>query len=106
MYQRVTYADFGVERVRYSGTRTAIAELLIHRCETNDSMTQLGWYTRHSIIDHIKSGQKYMTIQIDRQSNTWHKGADIHVVRTSSGEYLRTDQNQISADNLGNLPEG
>ena len=100
---KVTYANFGIEKKRTDKTGV-ISALLIWSCDQYNTMNPLGWYTRDAIIQHIKSGQTYMTISIT--TNGWSMGAEIHVVRTKDGEYLRTDTNQISGDNLVNLPEG
>lgn len=35
------------------------------------------------------------------KNGTWYTGEDVHVV---DNRYLRTDSNNIKADNLGNLP--
>ena len=105
MYQRNVNAQFGIEKKR---TRNgAISELLIHRQESDRSLTRLGWYTRQAIVDHIEAGNTYMTVRIDHASNTWYPGEDVHVVTTRDGsKYLRTDRNAVPGDNLGNLPEG
>ncbi len=100
MFQ-VINAEFGIEKKRILDG--AIAELLVRRLEADNSMSYVGWYSRQVIVDHIKQGHTYMTIII---SGNWCKGADINVVRTNFGEYLRTDRNRTSADNLDNIPEG
>ncbi len=100
MFQVVT-AEYGIEKKR---TRNGvIVELLIYHRDDSNTMHYVGWYSRQAIIDHIKQGHTYMTIVIN---GNWHRGADVGVVRTVHGEYLRTDRNQTSADNLGNIPEG
>jgi hypothetical protein len=103
MSQQIAYADFGISKV--IDANGVITTLLVHRREANDSMKQLDWYARQAIIESIaKNGSTYMTIHIDKATNTWSKGADIHVVTMKDGkQYLRTDRNQIAADNLDNL---
>jgi hypothetical protein len=97
------YADFGLQKKR-PDSQGNITDLLVHRREADDSMTYLGWYTRAAIIEHIEQGNTYMTIEI--KDGIWHKGAEVHVVRTAHGKYLRTDRNSIARDNLDNLPNG
>ena len=100
MFQ-IAYAEYGIQKKRTQNG--AIVELLIHARDDENVMHFQGWYTRQAIIDHIKQGHTYMTIFIN---GNWTKGADVSVVRTIHGEYLRTDRNQTSADNLDNIPEG
>jgi hypothetical protein len=102
MYQ-IQYATFGIEKKR-TDKNGKITGLLIHSRGANDVMTNQGWFTRQAIIDHINSGQTYMTISIG--NGVWSMGAEVHVVHGKSGDYLRTDRNQIEADNLDSLPEG
>ncbi|MEO8608316.1 MAG: DUF3892 domain-containing protein [Chloroflexota bacterium] len=102
MYQ-IQYATFGIEKKRIDNYGR-ITELLIYRKEDNNNMTHLGWYSRQAIINHINSGQTYMTISIG--NGIWNMGAEIHVVHGNTGDYLRTDRNQIAADNLDSLAEG
>jgi hypothetical protein len=98
---QIANAEYGIEKKRsYNGT---IVELLIHQRDADGVMHFIGWYTRQAIINHINQGHTYMTIIIN---GNWSKGADVSVVRTIYGEYLRTDRNQTSADNLDNIPEG
>jgi hypothetical protein len=103
MSQQIAYADFGISKV--IDANGVITTLLVHRREANDSMKQLDWYARQAIINSITmNSATYMTIRIDPKTNTWYKGADIHIVTMRDGkQYLRTDRNQIAADNLDNL---
>jgi hypothetical protein len=98
-----TYADYGVEKIRKDKDGN-ISELRVHHREEGNVMKLFGWYTKAEVISRIEQGSGFMTISIG--SNGWNKGADIHVVNTTSGKYLRTDGNNIARDNLGNLPEG
>jgi hypothetical protein len=104
MSQTFTYTNFGVDQKRTDPKTGAISELLVHQRNPNNSMTQLGWYSRQAVIDHIESGQTYMTIRI--VGGTWSPGAVIHVVTVNGKKYLRTDRNQTARDNLDSLPEG
>ncbi len=100
--ERITYANFGIQKVR-KDTNGNIDQLLVYRRESDDSLTYLDWYSKQSIINHMEDGNTYMTISIS--DGYWYKGDDIHVVSTSWGKYLRTDGNHLASDNLGNLPE-
>jgi hypothetical protein len=64
--------------------------------------------TRAAVILHIESKRKtFVTMRRSPANATqWVIGENIRV-RTSAGgkKYLRTDANNIDADNLNNLPE-
>ncbi len=55
-------------------------------------------HSKKEIIKYINEGYKFKTMYY--YNNEWRIGEDVHVV---DGEYLRTDANNIKADNLANL---
>ncbi|MBZ0298010.1 MAG: DUF3892 domain-containing protein [Anaerolineae bacterium] len=102
MYNQTAPAEFALEK-RRSNKQGVIESLFVWRRD-GGQLVQLDWYPRQSIVNHINDGHTYMTVNI--KEGKWIQGADVHVVKTAYGEYLRTDRNQIAADNLDNLPEG
>lgn len=56
--------------------------------------------SRDNLISDVSAGKQVVTVF--QKSGKWELGA---VVRLTSAEYLRTDQDDIAEDNLGNLPE-
>ncbi len=56
--------------------------------------------SKNDMIQFIKSNPGVTKTKY-RSYGMWHEGEDIRVVDNS---YLRTDNNNIKADNLGNLP--
>lgn len=57
-------------------------------------------YSKQSVIDFINDGNAVKTKY--RRNYSWVVGEDVHVV---DNRYIRTDKNNIKADNLENLPE-
>lgn len=56
--------------------------------------------SKSQAIRHIERGINSYYVQ-DRYGRT----ADVHVVKGSTGKYLRTDPNSNCSDNLDNLPD-
>ena len=62
-------------------------------------------YTRKQVLDLIDSGQKFVTATPGEKKGTWSLGEEVRAITSKSGRYLRTDNNQTEADNLGDLAE-
>ena len=56
-------------------------------------------YSKQAIINYINNGNPVKTKYY--RYNGWNVGEDVRVVDNA---YLRTDANNIKADNLGSLP--
>ena len=96
------WADYLISAVRYSPDHRLITEMK----QIEDSEDSVG---KESIIDrsivaaNLKKRKTYMTI-ISAGSN-WKKGSKVKIFSVDGGYYIRADNNKVSRDNLGPLPE-
>lgn len=98
------WADYGVSEVRYNSNRTHIEKVKVHTITGNDNTVgSASEWSRAQVITNIKNGKSFVTIL--RNYGSWKKGQDVHIVTVNGVEYIRTDQNRRTADNLENLPE-
>lgn len=81
----------------YSGRRV-IAEL---RWTNTFNATGTNTCTKREMINFINANPNSAKTKYYRYGS-WHVGEDVRVVDNA---YLRTDANNIKADNLGELPE-
>lgn len=99
------WADYGISEVRYNSDRTHIEKVKVHLIIGTDNIvgTANEW-SREQVIANIKNGKTFVTI-LRKSYVSWEKGQDVHIVTVNGVEYIRTDQNRQTADNLENLPE-
>lgn len=83
--------------------REAITHLLTWQFYSYDQLRKVGWFTREEVVRHMETGDSFRTLSWG--GNGWRRGEEIHVVYHWTGIYLRTDANDIAADNQGKLPE-
>lgn len=80
----------------YNGTELYIKSV---KGTTKLDETSTTIYTKESVINFINDGNSVKTKYY--RNGKWNIGEDVRVVDNS---YLRTDANNIKADNLGSLP--
>jgi hypothetical protein len=79
------------------------------RCRVDDASKDMPRtkkdFSREEVILRIENKRETFVTMTRNTANKWVKGGDVRV-RTGAGgkKYLRTDSNNIDADNLGNLP--
>jgi len=93
---------YGITEKAYSQDRRRITHLKIVPI-VNNNVGTYSIQTREHVISLIESGNEFWTLIF--KNNQWNLGAKVEVVLTIHGKYLRTDKNNISEDNLENLPE-
>jgi hypothetical protein len=60
---------------------------------------------RQDVVREIQSRlHTYRTWYKEPRSQQWEKGPIVQTIPISGNWYLRTDDNQLAADNLGSLP--
>jgi len=97
------WADFGISEVRYSDEGDHITKVKVHE----DKGEKLGFseeWTRSQVVSAINSGEEFITV-VKNSENKWIKGEKVHIIKIDGSKYLRTDRNNRSSDNLGDLPE-
>lgn len=90
-----------IDKVHYTTDRNG-NELYISSMKwTNDlNANAVRECSKHEMIDFINKNPDCTKTKYFRYGR-WYVGEDVHVVDNS---YLRTDGNNIKADNLGSLP--
>lgn len=93
------WADYLLSHVRRDSNGN-VTSVLMHE-DTGKSVLSRGIKTKNEVIALIKSGYTFKTILWGYPN--WIKGADVHIVKISNEEYIRTDPNKTGKDNLDNL---
>ncbi len=97
------WADYLVSAVRYSNSdRKYISQLRVHKDEGESVGADFELY-KNDVVSKINEGYSFVTI-IKNSDKKWAKGQKIIVFSRNGINYLRTDANNIEADNLGELP--
>jgi len=97
------WANFVITAVKYHPRRTAITEVEI-RADNGAHLGPPQRATRQSVIDAIDRGQTFVTAYRQPDGN-FRRGEDVRVVNTPHGRFIRTDRDNILADNISKLPE-
>ncbi|MEO8396784.1 MAG: DUF3892 domain-containing protein [Chloroflexota bacterium] len=103
------WADYLITRVHYDRYRQGYSVWKrINSVETRvDSEGGIGSaqvWMRQKVVDAINHGQTFVT-SVQRNDGLFYKGAEIEVVRINNTDYIRTDRDSTTEDNLGSLPE-
>jgi len=97
------WADYCIEAVRYGRTKKSITHVKV-RQDRNDCLGSPETWTKEEAIIMIANRFKEV-ITVYRDGQNWSKGSRVQAVRVGQSYYIRTDANEIEADNLGELPE-
>lgn len=95
------WADFLISAIRYSADETHIERVRVHE-DLGDKVGSPRESLRTEVVKNIKSGKTYVTCF--KSEEKWKKGQDVHIIKVGNEEFIRTDKNQESSDNLENLP--
>ncbi len=96
------WADYLISAVRYSPDHRLITEMKQIE-DTEDSVGKESVVDKSIVADNIKKRKTYMSI-ISAVSN-WKKGSKVKIFNVDGDYYIRADNNKVSRDNLGPLPE-
>jgi hypothetical protein len=96
------WASYAITAVRYSPDHSRITDVEV-RVDHGESIGHAMEWERENVVHHIDRGFTFVTAYL-RNSN-WVRGADLHVVVSGNERFIRTDQNRVRSDNLGELPE-
>jgi len=58
-------------------------------------------YTREQLIGALDSGKRFVIAF--REHDMWHFDGEVHLIEANGDFYLRTDNERIPVDDLGNL---
>ncbi len=96
------WADYLICAVKYNEDRSLITEM--KRLEDKeDGVDEETVVTRATVADNVKKGKKYITVF--SSGSNWQQGNKIRTFISDGNYYIRSDENKVSRDNLGTLPE-
>ncbi len=95
------WADYLISAVKYDSDGSPIIELKVH-VDNGETVGEAVTFTRNKVISKLDSGYSFITIV--KNETKWSKGEDVRVYERLGVKYLRTDSNNESKDNLGDLP--
>jgi len=96
------WADYCISAVRYTQDGAKIALVRVHR-DTGESISASEDMSRDRAISLLRAKSTFCTI-LKNSEGKWLKGADVSLVGSWPNEYIRTDKNNTTRDNLGSLP--
>lgn len=96
------WADFLISKVGYDTDHTHIVKVET-RVDKGEKVGPPYEETRQTVISNLKKEKTYCTIR--KVEKDWKKGEMVGIVTVNETEYIKTDKNEIEADNLGKLPE-
>ena len=95
------WADYLISEVNYDSEHLISAA--IRHQDTPKGISRGKPIDRLTIASDIKNGLLYITIYSGKDS--WKKGSKIQTFSLRGNPYLRIDNNKVSLDFLGDLPE-
>lgn len=97
------WADFCIRRVKYGRERAAIVEVEASP-DLGESLGAPQRFSRQAVVRAILHDRTTWVTAVLRDGK-YVRGADVQAVEIHGEHFLRTDQNAIKSDNLGQLPE-
>lgn len=97
---KATMAYKYITRVRYNaaGTHIDVVETFINGSPFREML-------RTDVVSEIqRNTSTYQTATPKRGTDTFDSGATVYVVKINGADYLKTVNDGIAGDNLGNLP--
>ncbi len=96
------WADYFISQVSYDSDH--LISVAIRHQETDKGITIGEPVDRLTIHSDIINGLFYITIYSGKES--WKKGHKIQTFSIGGNPYIRIDENKVTLDHLGDLPEG
>lgn len=97
------WSDYCISAVRLNRARTHIDAVKVHP-DLGEKLGSGEVWTRQQVVLAIEQSYTFATVWKSTEGN-WRFGAAVNIVRVGSEKFLRTDRDQLKADNLDNLPE-
>lgn len=99
------WADYVITEVHYGENPRHIIEVKVFRHDAQENkLYDKEIMSREDVIAEITSDMTFVTA-IKGSNGKYSKGSNVETILVNRTRYLRTDQNNIPEDNLGNLPE-
>jgi len=96
------WADYGIFRVKYNKEHTAIVEVEV-KPDLGEQFGALQKMSRATVVRAIEQGTSFVTVY--HRDGKYVQGEAVFPVAVNGVKYLRTTNNPIKEDNLGELPE-
>jgi len=96
------WADYFISEVSYDSDH--LISVAIRHQDSNKGITKGEPIDRLTIHSDIINGLFYITIYSGKES--WKKGHKIYTFSIEGNPYIRIDENKVTLDHLGDLPEG
>jgi hypothetical protein len=96
------WADYCISQVIYDPGHLLIERVLVYEDKGEKFGVALS-LKRSEIIEKIKKGFAFITMTLG--TNGWNKGAKVFIVTINREEYIKTRPDDLTRDNLGELPE-
>ena len=97
------WADYCVFAVGYNSDKTRIIMVAIAE-DLGDSLGTLMYKERAYVVSQIKAGKTFVTVTQSGKAQ-YVLGQPVEIFRLGDEEFIRTEGNNTSCDNLENLPE-
>lgn len=94
--------DHAIHAVRFKDGRQHILQVGIFDISGN-ILVNNRVLNRADVISFLKSRRSIKTIF--QKNGVWNWGEDVRIMNYGALEFIRTDNNSHTSDNLGNLPE-
>lgn len=96
------WADYVITGVRYCTVREHIDLVSGHDCATASPGTAF-MHNRATVLSNLERDITYCTAR--RVDGDYVRGADVIPMKLGGITYIKTEENDTEADNLGELPE-
>lgn len=96
------WADYLISEVQYDSDNKCIVK--VKECtEAGGRVTSSQITARQVVVSRMKSGVTYMTIT-PHSKEGWNKGASLQLVEIDGTDFIKTVDDGVKRDNLGDLP--
>ena len=101
IFEMAKWADYLISQVSYDSNHL-ITKVKQHR-DNGNTISEGEVVDRYIIADNLGHGNRYMTVYSDLDKI--RIGKNIRYFRAYEHHYIRIDNNKVSSDNLGDLPQ-
>ena len=96
------WADYAIIAVRFKNEDSHIDQVKF-LTDNGNSLENVQITSREMIVQAIENNVSFVTAY--QKENSWSRGDNVGIIRVNHQKFIRTDGNNIEADNLGELPE-
>jgi len=102
--QRRKWANYLISFVKYDKQKTLIDEVEVHEDLGYGISYTTDFVTRQTLIENIENKITYITT-ISDEKGVWKMGQKVELITINGQKFLKTVNDGIEKDNLGELPE-